>query len=174
MAESYRIQDIGKLVGRDIFFDANILIYLFWPTGSYSPEAKYAEAFRKLLKQGNSLNVDFNIISEIVNRIIRIEYQKKASTISFKDFRESEEGKEALSDLYTIIDQTILPNFNITEKLYSKDEVRTFLKVDSLDFVDKGTVSICSQNSYVLLTNDKDFKDSGVDILTANSRILNS
>ena len=103
-----------------------------------------------------------------------MQFFKKASTISFKDFRDSDEGKEALSDLYTIIDQTILPNFNITEKSYSKDEVRTFLKVDSLDFMDKGTVSICSKNSYVLLTNDKDFKDSGVDILTANSRILSS
>lgn len=41
------------------------------------------------------------------------------------------------------------------------------------DFVDKATVSICSENNLVLLTNDRDFKNSGLDILTGNPRILN-
>lgn len=76
MAVNYRIQDIDRLIGRDIFFDANILIYLFWPVGKRDIENKYAEAFSKLLKQRNSLNIDFNVISEVVNRIIRIEYDK--------------------------------------------------------------------------------------------------
>jgi len=39
-----------------------------------------------------------------------------------------------------------------------------FLVVEELDFVDKATVSICAENSLVLLTNDKDFKNSGLDI----------
>lgn len=46
------------------------------------------------------------------------------------------------------------------------------LVLDELDFNDKAIVRICEENSLVLLTNDQDFKNSGLDILTGNPRIL--
>ena len=45
--------------------------------------------------------------------------------------------------------------------------------IDELDFVDKSTVSIFQENSFVLLTNDKDFRNSDIDILTGNTHTLN-
>lgn len=171
---NYKLQEIHHLAGRDIFFDANILIYLFWPTGRHYAENQYAGAFSKLLRQKNPLNIDFNVISEVINRIIRIEHQNSASHLPFKDFRDSPSGQEALGDLYTIINENILPYFNISEKSYSRKHIDSFLNVDSLDFNDKGTVALCAEKSYILLTNDRDFKNSGIDILTANNKILNN
>lgn len=173
MATNYKLHDFAKLAERDIFVDANVLIYLFWPTGQHSFESNYARVFRNLLKQGNSLYVDFLVISEIVNRVLRIEHHKLNPIQTFKDFRNSKEGIDVMSDIYLIIQNNILSRFNIIGKSFNRNDIEGFLIVNQLDFVDKATASICLDNNLVLLTNDKDFKNSGLDILTGNPRILN-
>jgi predicted nucleic acid-binding protein len=173
MATNYKLQDYAHLSGKDVFVDANVLIYLFWPTGQHYFESNYARVFRNLLRQGNSLYVDFLIISEVVNRVLRIEHLKLNSNQKFKDFRNSQDGKDVIGDIYLIVQNDILSSFKIIGKTFNKSDIDGFLIVDQLDFVDKATVSICSENNLVLLTNDKDFKNSGLDILTGNPHILN-
>ena len=173
MATKYRLQDFGQLNGRNIFLDANILIYLFWPTGQYAFEQNYARVFRNLLRQQNNLFVDFLIISEVINRILRIEHQKISPTQKFKDFRNSPDGVDALNDIFIIVKNDILNRFHIVGKAFDKQEITEFLTVDDLDFVDKATVAVCKENTLVLLTNDKDFKNADLDILTGNPKILN-
>lgn len=173
MATKYSLQDCHQLQNHAIFVDANVLIYLFWPTGSVYWEQHYAKAFRSLLRQGNSLYVDFLVISEVINRILRIEHQKIKPNQKFKDFRNSRDGKDTLTDIHTIVKNDILNRFNVIGKMFSKQEVENLLVVNELDFVDKGTVKLCQENSLILFTNDKDFKDSDLDILTGNPSLLN-
>lgn len=173
MATNYKLQDFAQLAGRSIFVDANILIYLFWPTGQYSHETNYALVFGNLLRQGNNLYVDFLVISEVINRVLRIEYKKLNTNKTFKNFRNSQEGMEVVNDIFLIVKERILIPFNIVGKSFNKSEINAFLSVDQLDFVDKAFVSVCSENNLVLLTHDRDFKNSGLDILTCNSHILN-
>ena len=173
MASNYRLEDFPQLADRNIFVDANVLIYLFWPTGQYSYEKNYARIFRNLLRQGNKLFVDFLVISEVINRVVRIEHQKLNSTLKFKDFRNSQDGKDALEDIYVIVKENILNHFIVLGKFFEKETIESMLVVDELDFVDKATVSLCAENCLVLLTNDKDFKYCGLDILTGNPHILN-
>ncbi len=173
MAKKYRLEDFKHLAGRGIFVDANVLIYLFWPTGQHSFELDYAQVFGNLLKEKNGLYVDFLVISEVVNRILRIEHQKLHSNQTFKAFRTSKHGKQALSDIYLMVKDNILKCFSVIGKSFNKTEVEGLLVANQLDFTDKAIVSICSENNLVLLTNDKDFKDSGLDILTSNPNILN-
>jgi predicted nucleic acid-binding protein len=172
MATKYSLQNVAQIQEQSVFVDANVLIYLFWPTGSLWLEQSYAKAFLKLLKQGNNLFVDFLIISEVVNRILRIEHKKLNPTLKFKEFRDSQDGKDALNDIYTIIKNDILPRFFVVGKAFNKQETDNCLIVDELDFVDKSTVEICKENTLVLLTNDKDFKFTDLDILTGNPSIL--
>lgn len=180
MAANYRLQDFAQLAGRDVFVDANVLLFLFWPTGQHHFEQNYARVFSNLLRQGNNLLVDFLIISEIVNRVIKAEYEKHLlansltkTQLKYKDFRSSREGQDALNDIYIIVKNDILNHFRVIGKSFDRQDIEIFLIVDELDFVDKATVSICTENSLVLLTNDKDFKNSGLDILTGNPHILN-
>lgn len=173
MATRYRLQDVAQLIGRDVFLDANILIYLFWPTGQQFFEQNYARVFGNLLRQNNKLCVDFLVISEVINRVIRIEHQKINPVQKFKDFRNSQEGQEALKDIYLIIQNNVLSRFDIIGKTFSKQDIENSLIVDELDFVDKATVALCKENALVLLTNDKDFKNTDLDILTGNPVILN-
>jgi predicted nucleic acid-binding protein len=174
MAERYDIKRISEIQNRDIFVDANVLIYLNWATaGSEQNEIQYSSVFQKLIIQRNRLFVDFLVISEVVNRILRNEHKKLQAELPFKQFRDSEQGKTALADIYSIIKNHILEDFNIAGKTFSENDIKTFLNVDSLDFIDKGILKICQENSFVLLTHDKDYKNSDIDILTCNKQILN-
>ena len=172
MGAKYRLQDVSQLNGRNIFFDANVLIYLFWPTGQHSFEQNYARVFRNLLRQGNNLFVDFLVTSEVINRILRNEHQRINPSQKLKDFRNSEDGKDALDDIYIIVKNDILARFNVVGKAFNSHEIESLLSVDELDFVDKATVTLCEENNFVLLTNDKDFRDCGLDMLTGNPHIL--
>ena len=173
MATKYRLQDVAQLNGRDVFLDANVLIYLFWPTGQHSFEQNYARVFSNLLRQGNNLFIDFLMISEVINRILRIEHKKINPAQNFKDFRNSQDGKNALNDIYITVKNDILKRFNVVGKVFDSQDIENFLIVDELDFVDKATVVLCKENALVLLTNDKDFKNVDLDILTGNPHILN-
>lgn len=173
MAINYKLQDVADLKDRAVFLDANILIYLFWPTGQHHFEKNYARVFKSLLKQKNKMLVDFLIISEVINRVIRIEHQKINPNQEFKDFRNSQEGKEALNDIYLIIKYDVLNQFEVIGKAFDKQDIENKLIIDELDFVDKAIVELCQEHNLVLLTNDKDFKNADLDILTGNPKILN-
>lgn len=173
MGKRIKLREANVLHDRSIFFDANILIYLFWPTGSVYYEENYASTFRTLLRQGNQLVVDFLVISEVINRVLRIEYQKQNSSLKFKDFRDSLNGQEALNDIHLILKNDVLSRFDVIEKSFSKNEILEFLIVNELDFVDKATVQFCRENSLVLLTNDKDFRNADIDVLTGHPAFFN-
>ena len=172
MAIKYQLQDVEKLTGKSIFFDANVLIYLFWPTGQYSIEQNYARVFSRLIKQGNKLVIDYLVISEVINSVLRNENSRIDPDKKFKKFRDSQEGKAALSDIHIIVKNHILNKFFVIGKAFSKQDIENFLVVDELDFVDKTIVSLCKENNFVLLTNDKDFKNTDLEILTGNPSIL--
>lgn len=173
MGTHYHLNDYSQLTGRSLFVDANVLIYLFWPTGQHSYEKNYASVFKNLILQGNKLFVDFLVISEVINRIARIEFKKSQSNLNFKQYKLSQEGKDVFNDIYIIVEQSILNQFHIVGKAFDKNDIGGFLVTDDLDFVDKAIVSTCSENNLVLLTNDRDFKNCGLDVLTGNPHILN-
>jgi predicted nucleic acid-binding protein len=174
MAARYKLEEVSLLQNKNIFVDANVLIYCFWETGSYRQERRYTKVFNELIHNPYHLFVDFIVISEIINRVLRIEQKKLQPDSNFKKFRDSEIGKNVLSDVFLIVKQTILPQFSIVGKVFSKLEIERLLTVDDLDFADKSTVEICKENSLVLLTNDKDFRNVDIDILTGNTNILRS
>lgn len=89
--------------------------------------------------------------------------------MKFKDYRDSLDGQEALNDIYQLINKKVINSFTVTGKIYSKSEIESFLSVDYLDFNDKAIVLLCKEKNYILLTNDRDFINADIDILTANS-----
>jgi len=182
MAERYDINRVSEIHDRNIFVDANVLIYWNWASaGSEQKAIDYSTVYLALVKQKNKLFVDFLVISEVVNRIIKEQYKAKIETekrtdsgfkLSYKQYRNSREGQTTLNDVYTVIKNQI-EDFNIIGKSFSEDDIKSFLTVDTLDFIDKGILSICQENNFVLLTNDKDYKNSDIDLLTCNKQVLN-
>lgn len=179
MAKRYNYSEIASMTNRPVFFDANILLYIFWPTGSLSWEKKYSSIFKKLLTQKNTMVVDFIVISEVVNRAIKTEYEKhlqekniSGKDLRFKQFRDSPDGQDALHDIYQVVTKNIVNRFNVTGKVFTESDIKKFLNVDSVDFSDKGIISLCKENGFVLLTNDKDFASADLEILISNPALL--
>lgn len=173
----YDLTTVHNISDRTIFFDANILMYLFWSTGS-SWEASYSTLYSKLSKINSSFAVHFVVVSEFVNRAIKTEYNKHlqsnnliSKNYSYKQYRNSSEGQETIQDVYTLVMSKIISKFEIIGKSFLTDDIQKMLVLDSLDFSDKAIVEICKSNNFVLLTNDSDFKDSDLDILSLNKRI---
>lgn len=180
MATKYPLSSIPTIGDRKVFFDANVLIYIFWPSGAYYWENYYSSAFGSLLRQNNELLVDFIVISEIVNRAHRLEYDKHLATnglsrsaLNYKQYRNSADGQSALSDIYLIVETNILSKFTVVGKAFTKADIQSFLTVEPLDFADKGILMTCKENACVLLTNDTDYKAADIDILSSNPAILN-
>jgi predicted nucleic acid-binding protein len=176
MTSVYSTRNLSKVREREIFFDANVLIYIFWPTRN-SRDKYYTSAFNYILKQGNPILIDFNIVSEVVNRVFKLAYEKhvnKKGWLRIKEYRNRQEGKDKLNEIFITIKDDILTRFDVVGKGFSKSDIDSFLVVDTLDFNDKGIVSICKENNFVLLTNDQDFIGTDIDILTSNPAILNN
>ena len=108
MPERYRKGDIPQIADRSVFFDANVLLYLFWPTRP-DLERTYSSIYNDLFSNDVKMFVDFTIISEVVNRAIRLEYENylKANNIpkksfSFKRYRNTTDGQQTVIDVYRI------------------------------------------------------------------------
>ncbi|WP_345978252.1 PIN domain-containing protein [Sulfurimonas sp. HSL3-7] len=178
MANRYNPSNIRNISDKKIFFDANVLIYLFWASTSSSWEEKYARLYSKLNAQDSKFVLDFIVISEFINRAIKIEYKNYLESYTlieeewpYKKYRNSEDGQKALEDIYLTVTEDIFREFEVVEKSYSIHDLTLMCTVDTLDFSDKAIVKICDENQFVLLTNDTDFKDIDIDILSCHRDI---
>lgn len=177
MPERLKIHETDKIAGRTIFFDANVFLYIFWPTGSKKNEVDYSRLYKNCIQQKIPIAMDFTVLSEVINRAIRIEYTLylnknglSTNNLPFKKYRDCQDGIQAQNDIYDIV-KGILHHFLVCGKEYSKEDVLSFMTVDTLDFNDKGIVSLCSHKGYVLATNDHDFSGQNIAIISANQKI---
>ena len=76
MANKYDIQNISFIPNKPVFFDANILIYIFWPLGGSKWAYQYSGVFNDLMKNKYEMAIDVTVVSEVINSTIRIEYNK--------------------------------------------------------------------------------------------------
>lgn len=176
MKARYGINDIKHINGRPIFFDANIIIYLFWATSSNrSAPKRYSSLFSSLIGQGNPLFLNTHVISEVINRELRVslEFQnyKANGHNDFKAFRDTQDGQKVQEDIFSIVHENILTTFSLTECTINNDELSKLLIVDTLDFTDKLIVDVCKKNDMILLTHDSDFNNSDIEILSANPKL---
>lgn len=180
MPNRYNSLTVSSVANTNVFFDANILIYLFGngtPTTS-NWENQYATLYTKLSNQNNRFIVDYIVISEFVNRVIKLEYKNYLITnslseqaYSYKTYRNSSDGQQALADIYLTVKDDILSYFEVVEQSYSKTDLISMSCVDQLDFSDKAIIKICENNAYILLTNDQDYTHTTVDILSCHWKI---
>lgn len=173
MAGRFTQEDISKLSDRTIFFDANILMYLYWPTSPKSWAVNsYSSIYKQLLSNKNMLALNTFVLSEFINRALRFEWGKNTNKeTDFKLFRQSNDGQQTQTDVFDVVKNKILPYFSLTNKILNSAEIKNLLVVDTLDFNDKIILDVCRAHNMVLLTNDADFSKSDVDILSANPKL---
>lgn len=164
-----------------LFFDANIWLSLYGPQGAPNdPRTQiYSNALAEAMRAKSQIWVDVLVISEFVNRFARIEYDiqfpNRSRRPNFKQFRNSPDF-QPISQAIAAAVRNILKFAARIESGFSIIDINALLlefESNSNDFNDQILAGLCKNNSLVLVTHDSDFKGKGVDILTANPRILN-
>ncbi len=162
-----------------LFFDANILIYLDGPIGNTNIKFQqiYADAFAKMLKAKSKLFIDPIVLSEFVNRYLRLEFVRfvrhQQKQYTFKEFRGSDVGKKVISNICTIINKR-MAYFSLinsqADNLWLKKIINEFDMLSG-DFNDCIIVDICRQNNLSLVTHDGDMVSYKIPVLSGNKNL---
>jgi len=111
------------------------------------------------------------VLSEVINRVLRIEYNNIGRSKTFKEFRNSSEGKQTQEDIFSIIKNQIFSVFTIKDICFTVEQLRPLLKADDIDFNDKIIVETRKAYNMILLTHDADFFHTSIDIFSKNTNL---
>lgn len=161
-----------------VLLDTNIWLYLFPAPSNPSAyfQTQYSGIFRSMLSAKVNMIFDVLVLGEYINRYARIEH--KASTMAqddYKRFRNSPLFDRVAKTISTNISQ-IIRHASRCDFLFSKIDLNSLL----VDFENKHQdvndcllIETCIKNNWKLLTNDADFTDGGIEVLTLNRKLLN-
>lgn len=164
--------------GEPILIDTNIWLYLQPPAAqpATSWAIAYSKIFANLLHAKAQPVVDALVLSEYLNRYIRLEYDAawKVAFPKFKDFRKSADGALILQSAVADIGQ-ILNSASAHDTQLSNIDIPTVLgqvQIGTMDFNDGLLIENCRLNGWKLLTNDGDMTTGGIEVLTKNKHLL--
>lgn len=176
--KAYDAQVYSFQANESIIVDANIWLYLQPPATQPTPQwaIAYTAVFSKLIKSKAHILIDSHILSEYINRYLRIEYNGgyKYSYKDFKVFRCSADGRkiaqQVVSEIQNILNfarpiDTLLSKFNMLE-------IMNEIQKGAIDFNDGIIVENCQMHGSKLLTNDGDMTVGGIEVLTTNAKLL--
>ncbi len=180
MATYIKTDNLAVVKNEKVFFDANIWMYIFCEIGDYNSHLirRYSSSFRYFLKNQTSIFIDLAVISEFVNRYLRIAYSNyirknnlKITDFDYKkDYRKTDDFNDAWKNVCNIVTNGILSKANTVNFEYDKNTLTGLLNPDSLDtdFNDNHIVNLCRSSDMYLFTHDGDFKNTDINIITEN------
>lgn len=168
--------------------DANIWLYLYAPSSIALPShlrpavAAYTSAWASIVSSGAGVFLDAIIFSEVINRLLDDEWQRVDPPDSRgirryrkrKDFRRSTDyppaaaAVEQLARLIVAQSQAIDHSFS----QWDLDQLLTEFGRGSTDWNDHLLVENCRHHGLKLLTHDADHVSGGIEVLTANRRLI--
>lgn len=155
-----------------IFIDANILIFLFSPdyvANSEQKVKKYTQVFLRLIENKNELIVNSLVISEFINKCLRIDFEKnfqdEKRTKDFKkDYRNSSNYKNTIKAILVEINKITKYTKQIDDDFSNFDITNAYSETIDMDFTDLIIKKTVKNNNYKLLTDDRDFGDMRLSI----------
>jgi len=178
--KAHNVATYSFQAGESILIDANVWLYLLPPATQPVPwwAAAYSKAFSRLLQAKAHPVVDCLILSEYLNRCIRIEYDAswKFRHPRFKDLRQSVDGAGILRSAVAEVAQILKTTSARDTPLSGMDlgSVLSGVQSGAIDFNDGLLIENCRINGWKLLTNDSDMTVGGIEVLTTSSALLKS
>ena len=158
--------------------DTNVWLYLYPPPcGNRSKfTQKYSNGLKSIRSAGSRLIMDAMVLSEYLNTYCRIEWKVRHQTWypDFKVFRKSAAfswvGRGAASFATSML--KLCERYDHPFATANIKQVMADFSAGSIDFNDGLLAETCRQNGWKLITHDGDFTVGGIEVLTANSRLL--
>lgn len=165
-----------------ILFDANVWLYLNpAPSGKRTPfiahqSYQYGNGLKAMLSAGVQLVMDVMVLSEYLNAYCRIEWRAlyRSRYPQFKAFRQSVDfpavGRGAAVYARAMLRQVTRHDHPFAT--LNVPRVLADFETGSNDFNDGLLSEVCRRNDWKLVTNDGDFTFGGIEVLTANRKLL--
>lgn len=160
--------------------DTNFWINVFGPAAVVgNPNARtapYSRALHQMLQNKVEIFLDVLIMSEFVNAVARMEFNSnfKNSYSSFKRFRDSQD----FIPTARVISSECRKICRLSKRVdhpFSSWSTRQLLddfEKGGEDLNDQLIIEISKRNKFTLLTDDGDMTRGGLEVLTANTRLL--
>ncbi len=159
----------------ELFLDANIWLLIYGPQNyNRSREMVYSSAFRRILEAQSSIHIDVLIVSEFINTHTRILWRQTRSQLHFKAFRNSSQFKPIAKEVAGKMTR-VLSHCSRIENQFSSLDIESLLDEyakGGTDFNDQVIGNLCKCKNLKLVTDDGDFKNCGISVLTANHNML--
>jgi predicted nucleic acid-binding protein len=157
------------------FFDTNIWLYIYGPIGW--PDEKsdvYSRALKEIRNSNGTIYINCMIISEFINAFSRIEFKEQTEYSRYKEFRNSLAYRAIAQDIARNVKKILKSTLACDPELQAINlpEVMDLFEQGKYDFNDLLFAQICRAKNLVFVTHDKDFSELGVEILTANEKLL--
>lgn len=167
--------------GDNFFFDANIWLSVYGPIGNYNNRqaTHYSKLFYKLQNKSCDIYTNDIVISEYINRFSRMEFIQRQEELDlknneFKKFRDSEDFKEIApeiaANLRKIVRLSKICNHNMDD--LALFEVADNFESGKHDFNDLIITEICRDKNLILVTDDGDFNNYNLKLVTVNEKML--
>jgi predicted nucleic acid-binding protein len=163
-----------------VVFDANVLVSLFSglePPGS-TPVRKYSRVLKEIRQAGAQMLLDVLVMSEFINVCVRkhrdLAIAQGAVWTSLKDFRKSPQFSPIANDIARTARQIVALCTRIDHP-FSQWAIKDLLSdyaAGQSDFNDQLVVELCRKENALLLTNDTDFTQGGITVLTTHPKLL--
>lgn len=166
-------------------FDANIWISACWPDDDlfqkqalYEIDTQCSKFFNKCANCSSTIYLPSIVLSEVINRICRKEFQKYRQAhqdISFKQYRALEDYARLITDIQHILSSQIIKLKEkgiielVEDNFVSFDLTEAVKNLNIIDFNDSLILNICKDKDAFLVTNDRDLfvAKNDINILTA-------
>jgi len=162
-----------------LFLDANIWLLLYGP--QYNPGdprvIAYSAAIKSILAAKCQVFIDVLILSEFINRWTRFAYNvlpEMAHPTTFKDFRKSQAFVRVAQETAVACRKVMAGCVPLESGFETLDAAKLVSDYETaqFDFNDQVLASLCETRQLKLVTDDADFSDQNLTILTANRRLL--
>ncbi len=129
---------------------------------------------KSIVELKSSISIDVLVLAEFINRYARWENKAICPDMEFKQFRNSEAFKSCARDI-TITCKRIIKRCKRCSSCFVDVDISLLLDQfgeGGYDFNDQIITEICRKKGFILVTDDSDFIDSDLTILTANPTLL--
>lgn len=162
--------------------DANFWINVFGPAAAVGNAnnqlSVYSRALQLMLQQKVEIFLDVLIMSEFVNAVARMEFNSRFigtyGSRGFKRFRNSPDflpiARMISSECRKIYSLSIRTDHSFSQ--WSTSQLLSDFEQGGVDFNDQLIVEISRKNNFTLLTDDSDMTEGGLQVITANPRLL--
>ncbi len=163
-----------------LLLDTNIWLLIFGPAAKAVGRRTriYSKALGDMLASNCRIYIEVLILSEYVNRYARLKHNllrtKPGISQDFKLFRKSSDFVAVASDIVGDVRQILKHCSRVDSEFAALDVgalVGEFEKGGS-DLNDLVLTELCKSRNLTLVTDDADFKDRGLTVLTANKILL--